>query len=284
MGIDIEHLRQWIGRSEETFDNPSAYSVAGLSATLDRDDSAPQTGDATPPGIQWLHFLNTTRQSGLGPDGHTKRGGFLPPVDLPRRMWAGGRLAFHKSVLIGDPLKKVSTICDVTHKSGKSGELVFVLVEHQFYRGTELMISEEHDIVYREEPDPTAPPPPTKTPPTGAVWNRVITPDPVMLFRYSALTFNGHRIHYDYKYVTEVEGYPGLIVHGPLIATLLMDLCRREKPESRLRKFNFRALSPVFDTGPFQISGIPDNKTNTAHVWATTTSGALAMSAEAEFA
>lgn len=283
MNIDIENLRQWIGRSEERHDTPTAYSVAGLSATLDRGDPPPQAGDSSPPGIHWLHFLNTTRQSGLGPDGHTKRGGFLPPVDLPRRMWAGGRLELLRPVFIGTPLKKVSTIRDVTHKSGKSGELVFVVVEHQFYHDNELVISEEHDIVYREEPDPKAPPPPSKLPLSGAIWNRVITPDPVMLFRYSALTFNGHRIHYDYKYVTEVEGYPGLIVHGPLIATLLMDLCQREKPESRLTKFNFRAISPVFDTGPFQISGIPDETTNTAQVWATTSAGKLAMSAEAHF-
>jgi 3-methylfumaryl-CoA hydratase len=167
------------------------------------------------------------RHSEIGPDGHPKRGGFLPPVPLPRRMWAGSRLTFVQPVRVGDALTRESRILDVSGKEGRTGHLVFVTVRHDYSLASGLAITEEHDIVYRDNPQPGQPAPKPTPAPTDSQFSREIVPDPVLLFRYSALTFNGHRIHYDRSYVTEVEGYPGLIVHGPLIATLLLDLLRR---------------------------------------------------------
>ena len=281
MTDDLDHLRQWIGRTEETQDLVTAYPLAAMSATLDREDPDPKAGDAVPPGWHWLYFLPIARHSGLGPDGHPARGGFMPPVPLPRRMWAGSRLEFVKPLRVGETIHRVSEICDVTPKQGKSGPLVFVMARHRISGGDGLAIVEEQDIVYREAAAPGAPPPPPKPAPAEAVWQRTIEPDPVLLFRYSALTFNGHRIHYDHKYVTGVEGYPGLIVHGPLIATLLVDLCRRQRPEATLAKFEFRAVSPLFDDRPFTVAGAPDGES--AKVWALNADGALAMTADAAF-
>ncbi|NQU61479.1 MAG: MaoC family dehydratase N-terminal domain-containing protein [Rhodospirillales bacterium] len=286
MGIDIDHLRQWIGRSEDVSDVATAAPLACLAATLDRDDPAPQNGDAVPPGAHWLYFLEPARQSDLDANGHAKKGGFLPPVPFERRMWAGGRIKFLKPLRVGDAITKHSEVVDVTTKDGKSGPLVFVLVRHEISGPDGSAIIEEHDIVYRgEAPSPTAkaPPPSLADKSADAPWRRVIDPDPVLLFRYSALIFNGHRIHYDRDYVTRQEGYPGLIVHGPLIATLLMDLFRRENPDARLTRFDYRAKAPVFDLGPFTVAGEPSGEANKASLWALDHEGRPAMTAEAEF-
>ena len=198
-------------------------------------------------------------------------------------MWAGGRIEFIRPIRMGDTLHRVSEVREVALKDGKSGPLVFVLVVHELSGPGGVLLREEHDIVYREAPAPGAPPAKSAPAPQDAAWTRTIVPDPVMLFRYSALTFNGHRIHYDQPYATKVEGYPGLVVHGPLIATLLMDLLRREKPDARLTRFEFRALSPLFDTAPFALQGRPGADGKTAEVWAKTPDGALAMTANAVF-
>ena len=283
MSDDLDHLREWIGRTEETEDQVSTVPLAALSATLDRDDAEPVAGDAVPPGWHWLYFLPRARRSELGPDGHAKRGGFLPPVPLPRRMWAGGRLEFLKPLRVSEPIRRVSEILDVTPKTGKTGTLVFVVVRHSISGADGLAVVEEQDLVYREPPDPNAPPPPSKPAPAEPVWTRAVEPDPVLLFRYSALTFNGHRIHYDHRYVTGEEGYPGLIVHGPLIATLLLDLVRCERPGATLSKFDFRAVSPLFDERPFTVNGAPGDDGPTARLWALNAEGALAMTANATF-
>ncbi|MET0208932.1 MAG: MaoC family dehydratase N-terminal domain-containing protein, partial [Burkholderiaceae bacterium] len=219
----MNELKAWLGRSEQRDDAIGASPLAGLSATLDRDDPAPLPGYDVPPLWHWLYFLPVTPQRELGEDGHARLGGFLPPVPLPRRMWAGGRLRFHHPLQVGDVVTRRSHIAGIDVKEGRSGALVFVVVRHEIANARGLAITEEHDIVYREAPRPDAPVPPPTAAPGDAEFSREITADAVMLFRYSALTFNGHRIHYDRSYVTEVEGYPGLIVHGPLIATLLMD-------------------------------------------------------------
>lgn len=284
MAVDMDHLQQWIGRSEQAEDVITAAPLAGYAAMLDRDDPYPKTGVALPPSAHWLFFLPQARQSEIGADGHPKRGGFLPPVELPRRMWAGSRLQFLKSLHVGDPVQRTSTIQNVSHKRGKSGDLVFCVVRHEISNAAGLALVDEHDIVYRDEPDAAAPPPPARPAPEGALWSRRIEPDPVLLFRYSALTFNGHRIHYDRSYVTDVEGYPGLIVHGPLIATLLMDLCRRSHPDRRMTRFSFRAVRPLFDTAPFDVMGRPDAAGRTAQLWASGPDGMLAMTADADFA
>jgi 3-methylfumaryl-CoA hydratase len=223
------------------------------------------------------------RLSEAGYDGHAALGGFLPPVQLPRRMWAGSRLTFHAPARIGRNLTKTSTVASVAEKAGRSGALVFVTVRHEVCDADTLCISEEHDIVYREAPRagdvPPAPPPA----PDDATFGRVIEPGPVMLFRYSALTFNGHRIHYDQPFCTGTEGYSGLVVHGPLLATLLLDLLRREMPDARVTGFEFRAVSTVFDTEPFSVHGRPEAD-GTVALWVRRSDGALAMSATARLA
>jgi 3-methylfumaryl-CoA hydratase len=272
-------LQDWIGRSETKHDVITAAPVAGLSATLDREDAAPRMGDVLPPLWHWLYLLPVHRQSELGPDGHAKRGGFLPPVPLPRRMWAGGRLEFLHPLRVGDSITRVSRIDSVTEKQGRTGPLVFVLVRHEISNANGLALTEEHDIVYRGHPNPGDPAPQVPAAPAHAKWQRTIDPDDVLLFRYSALTFNGHRIHYDRRYVTKAEGYPGLIVHGPLIATYLLDLLRRETPHAHVNRFEFRAVSPLFDTAPFLVCGQPDG--GVVKLWAQNAEGELAMEATA---
>jgi 3-methylfumaryl-CoA hydratase len=283
MPLDIDHLRTWINRQETMTDTATLVPVAALSATLDRDDPPPKNGDILPPLWHWLYHLPLARQSQLGPDGHPRRGGFLPPVPLPRRMWAGGRLTFHRPILLGQQITRTSTIVDVTEKAGRSGSLCFVLVRHEIAGPDGLALTEEHDIVYRDPPAPDEPAPQPRPAPTDAAWRRTIVPDDVLLFRYSALTFNGHRIHYDRRYVTTEEGYPGLVVHGPLIATLLVDLYRRHNDDRPLRAFRFRALSPLFDIAPFSVNGRPGADSKVA-LWAANADGGLAMEAEAVIA
>jgi len=281
----MAHLQGWVGKTETLSDSVTAAPVRALSATLDRDDADPVVGTPLPGLWHWLYFLPTARQSELGSDGHPERGGFLPPVLLPRRMWAGGRLQWHQQVLqVGDAVTRTSTIGSVTHKSGRSGDLVFVLVKHEVRNAQGLALTEEHDIVYKANPQPGDPVPPPQPAAKDAAWSREVVPDDVLLFRYSALTFNGHRIHYDRKYVTEVEGYPGLIVHGPLIATLLADLLRRNMPGARLLKFEFRAVRPVFDLWPFKLHGLPSADGKTVQLWTEDHEGWLTMQATATLA
>ena len=273
----------WLGRTEERRDTVTATPMAALAATLDRDDLPPATGTALPPLWHWLYFLPLQRQSEIGADGHAKRGGFLPPVPLPRRMWAGGRLRFDHPLRIGDAMTRTSRIAAISSKQARSGPLVFVTIEHSIANGAGVAIREEHDIVYRDLPAAGATAPTPTAAPVDESFVRTIVADDVLLFRYSALTFNGHRIHYDRRYVTEVEGYPGLIVHGPLIATLLVDLLRRERPDASVRRFEFKALSPLFDLHPFTVCGKPEGDRRFA-LWARGADGALAMQASAEIA
>ncbi|MBI5276478.1 MAG: MaoC family dehydratase N-terminal domain-containing protein [Burkholderiales bacterium] len=276
-----ESLEQWVGRTETLHDDITAAPVRALSATLDRDDPAPQPGTPLPPLWHWLYFLPMHKAREIGPDGHARRGGFLPPVALPRRMWAGGRLAWNldNELVVGDAAKRISRIASVSRKSGRTGDLVFVTVVHELHNGKGLAITEEHDIVYRGAPQPGDPVPAPAAAAQGAAWQRELTPDDVLLFRYSALTFNGHRIHYDRRYVTEEEGYPGLIVHGPLIATLLLDLVRRNT-DKRVRRFEFKAVRPTFDGNPMRVNGQPEG--NTVRLWAQDHEGWLTMKASAE--
>ena len=281
--LDIDHLRGWMGRTEAIHDVATVVPLRALSATLDRDDPAIDLGTDVPPCWHWLYFLPLHRQSEIGPDGHAKRGGFLPPVPLPRRMWAGSRIAFAAPVRAGQAISRSSRIADVRMKEGRTGPLVFVNVHHEIRADGQLAIQEEHDIVYRDMPAPGEPAPAGVPAPTNAQWTREIHPDDVLLFRYSALTFNGHRIHYDRRYVTEVEGYPGLIVHGPLIATLLLDLLRRQLPSAQVRHFSFKAMKPIFDIAPFKVCGRMEGD-KTVKLWAVTPEGHLAMDASAELA
>ena len=284
MNLDVEHLRTWIGKTETQTDNATPTPVQALSATLDRDDPVPQPGDAIPAGWHWLYFLPLHRQSEIGPDGHPRRGGFLPPIPLPRRMWAGSRLEFMRPLVVGSAITRHSRIADVSAKQGRSGPLVFVRVRHEVSDAVGLCLVDEQDLVYRDlSPSAEAATPvPAAGAPDAATWTRTVHPDDVLLFRYSALTFNGHRIHYDRRYVTEVEGYPGLVVHGPLIATLLLDLLRRHRPDATLSAFRFRAVAPLFDTAPFQLCGRAADDGREVHLWAQDGNGRLAMDATAQ--
>ncbi len=276
---------EWIGRSQTRDDVVSPAPLRGLRATLDREPLDIRPGMVLPPLWHWLYFLPTERQSDIGPDGHARRGGFLPPIDLPRRMWAGSQFEFHAPVRVGDVLQRTSTVVDLSHKQGRTGPLAFVKLRHEIRcnGAADPAIVEFHDIVYRQarQPGDVEPPPAAAPAATAATWRRVVVPDDVLLFRYSALTFNGHRIHYDRKYVTEVEGYPGLVVHGPLIATLLLDLLHRQLPEAEVAAFSFRARRPTFDLHPFTVCGAPQADSRTVRLWGEDHEGWLTMDAVA---
>jgi 3-methylfumaryl-CoA hydratase len=279
METNFDQLRQWIGKTETLEDRATLAPLQALAATLDRDDPPPRRGDAVQPCWHWLYFLPLQRASGIGPDGHPKRGGFLPPVPLPRRMWAGSRITLERPLAAGEAIRRESRIDDVSVKQGRTGTLVFVRVRHSIGSDDGPAIVEEQDIVYRAMSQPGEAAPSPKVARTDEQFSRRVVPDPVLLFRYSALTFNGHRIHYDRPYATGEEGYPGLVVHGPLIATLLLDLLRRSRPDLRVVAFEFKAVSPLIDTAPFEVCGRVDD--DTATLWARGPSGGLAMEARA---
>ena len=277
---EFSRLSEWIGRAETRDDVITAAPIVALSGLLDRDDPTPKAGDAAPPLAHWLYFLPAYRISEAGPDGHALKGSFMPPVPLPRRMWAGSRLEFLRPLEVGEEVKRVSTIKDVTMKEGRSGPLVFVTVRHEVSDAKGLVLTDEHDIVYRGESAVAAQDTPA---PAGEAWHREIRPDPVLLFRYSAVTFNSHRIHYDQPYTTKVERYPGLVVHGPLIATLLIDLLRRNLPGAVVRRYEFRAMKPLFDTAAFDTCGLPDAAGGAAKLWTRDAAGAVTMQANATY-
>ena len=269
----------WIGKTARAEESVSPWTANAMHAALDCPDNALGAGDALPPGWHWTMFAEVKPTASLGRDGHPARGDFLPPVALPRRMWGGGRFQYQRPITIGTPVIRTSTIKSVSEKSGKSGPLCFVTVAHDLADANGTCFTEEHDIVYREDPAPDAPPPSPPDAPTDADLTRTVNAGAVMLFRYSALTFNGHRIHYDRDYCRDVEGYPGLIVHGPLIATFLMQLAG-EMTDEPIKSFGFRAVSSLFDTAPFTINA--KRSGNQISAWATNPAGGLAMSATAE--
>lgn len=283
MSAQADQLRSWIGRSETIQDTINPTPVIALTATLDHPPAESVMEMALPPLWHWLYFLPAHRQSEIGPDGHAKRGGFLPPVPLPRRMWAGSQFEFRSPIRVGDRVVRTSTIVDVSTKEGRTGQLVFVRVRHELRvnERPDPALVEFHDIVYRDAQRPTDAAPHPLPAPGAATWRREIVPDEVLLFRYSALTFNGHRIHYDRQYVTDVEGYPGLIVHGPLIATLLMDMLRRELPGADVASFRFKAVRPTFDLNPFHVNGQPQSDRKSFRLWASDHEGYLTMDATA---
>ena len=280
----LAHLQTGQGKTETRPDLISVAPVRSMSATLDREDAEPHNGDTLPPLWHWLYFLPVARQSDIGPDGHPKRGGFLPPVPLPRRMWAGGRLHWHQPMRLGEEVQRVSSIEKVQHKIGRSGELLFVQVLHRYSNPHGVCLEETHDIVFRSNADPAATPLPGVKSVHTAVWQRDIVPDEVLLFRYSALTFNSHRIHYDRRYVTQVEGYPGLIVHGPLMATWMVELLRQHSPRA-LQSFEFKAVKPVFECADQRVLSIcayPDGEQ--VHAWVQDHQGDVCMQATAQWA
>lgn len=253
----------WIGRTETVHDSLSAEHARLAAATLDSEVTSVTAGSLLPPLWHWFYFLPHAPQSALDVDGHPHRGGFLPPIPYPRRMFAGSRMQFHRALRLGQPATREGEIRNVTMKSGRSGNLAFVTVGYRFHQDGVLCIDEEQDIVYREPGGIVAAPTPAPLPtPDAAVWSRTITPDARLLFRFSALTFNAHRIHYDRPYARDDEGYPGLVVHGPLTAILLAELVRRHTTQP-IASFDFRGLAPLFDLAPFHLIGRCDDTTVT---------------------
>ena len=252
---DLDHLRQWIGRSNQASDIVTAQLVKGLRATLFQEIGEPKPGDAAPWTVHWCLAPPVYPMSELSADGHPTRGGFLPPVPLPRRMWAGGELEFFEPLRVGDETTRTSRIADVTMKTGSTGVLCFVSVEHLVTTPRGAALRERQDIVYRDisPPQQSAPAKPAPPPPSAQHRDSHMA-DPVLLFRYSALTFNGHRIHYDRDYVTKVEGYPGLIVHGPMQAAFLVEFAAKLRGGAAPTKFSYRGLQPLFEGSEFSVN------------------------------
>ncbi|WBU63480.1 FAS1-like dehydratase domain-containing protein [Paracoccus aerodenitrificans] len=274
--LDIEHLRSWIGREDIASEQLTPAVAHRFNATFDRPER-PDKGDAAPVLIHLCLAQPAAPTAELGEDGHPARGGFLPPVPLPRRMWAGGSFAFKGDIRVGEVVTRRSVIRDVTVKEGRSGTLCFVTVDHEIDSEGRSVLSERQDIVYRGADNASRPAKPTPEAPPGK-FRQAVTPSPALLFRYSALTFNGHRIHYDSPYVRDIEHYPGLIVHGPMQATMLVHYAEKLKG-SPLSEFRFRSLSPLFDDADFTLNA--EETENGLRLWTSYENGPVAMEAQA---
>ena len=274
----------WIGRTQTASDWIAASRLEAWHATLDHESEPVNEGTVVPPGFHWTLAPHVARESELGPDGHARRepNSFLPPVPLPRRLWAGSRVTFRRPLRVGDRVERSSVIASVDAKQGRESALLFVTVRHRYSGSDGVSIEEEQDLVYREAPSVRAA---AARAPAGneaaPAWHRTIRPTETLLFRYSALTLNTHRIHYDRPYATDVEGYPGLVVHGPLIATLLLDLVRSPVPSKPIARFSFKALRPTFDTSDFAVCGGPAEDDGHYRLWSTDNDGNRAVEAEA---
>jgi len=274
--MTTQDYSDWIGRKESYSDNLDPNHVGQIALALDR--RVPAAGEALPPLWLWAHFVRGQPYAELGRDGHPAQGSFLPPLGNRNRMWAGGRVRFHEPLRVGTPAERQSTILKIEEKRGRTGALLFFTVQHDYVQEGRLCVSEEQDIVYRA---PTPPKLEGNIEPPPRQWATTITPSTVMLFRYSAVTFNGHRIHYDLDYVTGQEGYPGLVVHGPLIATYMLQSCLDAHPERQVETFHYRGLRPLIAPRPFEVAGtlLEDG---TARLWAEQ-DGTLAHQAELTF-
>ncbi|MCV0394949.1 MAG: MaoC family dehydratase N-terminal domain-containing protein [Rhizobiaceae bacterium] len=285
---DMDALRGWIGREEEASDVITPGLVERFTATLGPSAFA-QAGSA-PLAIHWCLAPPAVPPAMIGPDGHPRRGGFLPPVPLPRRMWAGGRLRLIEPLTIGKTVTRRSRIADITRKTGRSGEMIFVAVDHVFECDGREAIRERHDIVYREAASPATASPRAGGAPAGSDENAAadgqtvcdtVEATPPLLFRYSALTFNAHRIHYDLDYARDVEGYPGLVVHGPLQATLMIHLAARMRGGPP-REMVYRGLAPLFHGSAFTVNARPDGD-GAAEAWCASADGVTTMTASMRF-
>ncbi len=289
----MTNLSDWVGRTQTATEHADARLIRWVAAALDRSDLLDaRDGTPIPPGWHWVFFAAIAARADLGRDGHPKPGGFLPATGHPRRMWAGSRLRWHGQVRAGNSLRRDSTIVSCTEKAGRTGSMVLVTVAHRLHADEHLVLEEEHDIVYRDEAgtDEIAALAALAVrarsgqaqPEREGSFNRVIQPDPTLLFRYSAATFNGHRIHYDREYAAQAEGYPGLVVHGPLLATLLLDFIERTvAPGRALREFSFRAKRPTFDISPFGLHAQAPDAKGALELWTTNNVGEVGLEAKA---
>lgn len=274
----------WVGREEQRRDQMRAETVQGFEALLHDHAVAPRAGYPAPLLSHWLLFHSHVPLSEAGPDGHAQRGGFLPPIALPRRMWAGGRIDFLRPLAIGAGLIRRSRIEAVAEKRGRQGPLTLVTILHEISDEAGPVLREQQDLVFREAPQAGEVPPAASPALDTAGWERRVEPTSLLLFRYSALTMNGHRIHYDHPYATGVEGYPGLVVHGPLLATFLLNGAEAAQPGRRVGHFAYRAMRPVFDTAPFDVCGTLRAEGRAADLFIRNAEGALCMQAEVDFA
>lgn len=280
--MDIEYLNQWIGKEEVAETVISLETVHLMQATLNREPTL-KKGDALPPAWHWLYFYEATRNADLGIEGHPNLGGFMPPIsfgsdEAARRMWAGGKISFEGIITIGNSAVKRSTVKSIIPKEGRSGKLVFVTVEHELSVDGTRCLLEDQSIVYREPVQASNKRVEASPAPIDTEFSIEYIPSSIMLFRYSALTFNSHRIHYDVDFARNQEGYPNLVVHGPLTATLLLDLFYHQFPEKQITGFEYRGLSPLFNPNPFTVNGKADGQ-----AWASNHTGGLAMSAQVKY-
>jgi len=273
-------LEAAIGRVRSAADRIERRAALLLAATLDRDDAALREGAPLPPGWHWLYFLDAPLTGQLGEDGRTVPGGFLPDTGLPRRMWAGGTIDFDAPLPLGSEATCEARIDNIEAKQGRSGPLVFVTTRHVISSGGRRAVEERRDLVFRGLPGEDEPQRREQAPGCGT-WRRVVTPDPVLLFRFSALTFNAHRIHYDVDYCRAVEGYPTLVVHGPLLALLMLDLVARERPDGVVRSFAYRVLAPLYSGSPFAVCGC--EREGGAELWVEGPDGTLATKGRVAF-
>ncbi len=277
-----DEINSAVGRRNVLKDNLDPRVAQFLAATLDLDPTQFQAGSLLPLGWHWLFFLDAPANNDVGPDGRTvASGGFLPDTGLPRRMWAGGELTCHRPLILGHAAKNEASIESIEEKQGRSGRLMFLDVRHAISHGDGLAVEERRDIVMREAAKPGQASR-RVDPLEDAVWRREMTPNHLMLFRFSALTFNGHRIHYDADYVRDVEGYEDLLVHGPLLALLLLDLARRSRPDAAVRRFRYRALAPLYVDRALALCGKPSSP-DSALLWVEGDDGRLATQAEVDF-
>ncbi len=271
-----------VGRSQTTEGVVTAAPADVLAATLDRDDPRLKDGGAIPPGWHWLYFPEVVRMRDVGPDGHARHGDFFPELPFKRRMWAANRMRFRAPIRVGERITRVARIESVVPKTGATGKLIFVNLAIEIAGSQGIATEEAMTYVFRPPADKAAPAPEPPAPPEGAQWRRTVDPNPVLLFRFSALTMNSHRIHYDLPYVTREEGYPGLLVHGPLIQMLLVDGLRRARPDAKIESVSVRAISPLYGGESFAVCGKIEG--STATLWAETPTGRLAMTGEAMLA
>jgi 3-methylfumaryl-CoA hydratase len=280
---DLAALRQHIGRKVVDEDEVSSAPIRLMGATFDRKEADPRAGAEMPEGWHGLFFLPNTTAADLGPDGAPTGTGVIPAMPFPRRMAAGYRFRFHQPIHVGDKLRRETELVDVTIKDGSTGRLGFVTVCSRIYGPNGLCMEEDRDTAYREAiaPGASSKAPVRDAPPEGLPWSRTEHPDPKVLFRYSALTFNTHRIHYDADWARDVEGYPALVVHGPLTCTYLLHFVKDNMSGRRLKSFAIRARAPLFCDQPLQLVGGPTDAG--ASAWAATPAGTIGMSAEATF-
>ncbi len=279
--IDLTAVRAQLGRKVIEHDVATAAPLRGMVVTFDRDERAPEEGEPIAPGWHLAYFPEPSRLAELGADGLPLARGMLPAMPLPRRMYAGAKLTFHAPILVGDILTRETEFTDVQLREGSTGTLILATQTRRFLTPRGLALTDEQHTVFREAVPPGAQSgvPKREAPPADTMWQRTITPDPVSLFRYSALTFNPHRIHYDRPYAMEVEGYPGLVVHGPFAQQCLLDLLRDHVGAASIADFTMRARAPLFDVAPFRVLGRRTG--GTAELWAVTPEGTVAMQAMA---